>query len=334
MSGQDTRSVVQNKIADIMSRAGVYLIIVLLFVIGIFVNLNFLTVNNLRNVLIACAQLGIICAGMGFVTYAGKMVDMSAPITIAISGIVTIDTLNLGVPQALLCGLFAAACIGLGNGIIIGKFKANPIIWTLSMNFLLDGLVRWLYSNKQIYPDIAAANYPERAEYFVQISRTDLLGIPVALWAMVLLIVISQLLMSRTSFGRQLKVIGSNPDVAKFSGIPITKNIIIAYILSSLCAGIAGIFITSLGKVGAYYNGQGYEFQAATAIVIGGMSLAGGKGNMLGVMGGVITVMLMRNILTFLGIGTFIQNIVTGAIFILIVFIQSQSLRKLGRDVG
>jgi len=334
MNGTDARRISQNRIVEIVSRAGVYFIILLLFIIGTFVNKNFLTVNNLKNVIIACAQLGIVCAGMGFVTYAGKMVDMSAPITIAISGIVVIDTLYIGVPQALLLGFAAAALIGLINGMIIGKFKANAIIWTLSMNFLLDGMVRWIYSNKQIYPDIAAADFPDRAEVFVQIARMDFLGIPLAVWTMLAVMSISQIVMTRTAFGKQLKVIGSNADVAKYSGIHTTKSVMIAYVLAALGAGIAGIFITSLGKVGAYYNGTGYEFQAATAIVLGGMSLSGGRGDMVGILGGVITVKLMSNILTFLGIGTFVQNIVTGIIFILIVFIQTQSLRKLGRDNG
>lgn len=334
MNNTDTRTISQNKLVTTLSKAGVYFIILLLFIAGIFVNRNFLTVNNLKNVIIACAQLGIVCTGMGFVTYAGKMVDMSAPITIAISGIVAIDTLSIGVPQALVLGLLAAASIGLINGVIIGKFKANAIIWTLSMNFLLDGLIRWLYSNRQIYPDTAAADFPQRAEAFVQIARLDILGIPLAVWVMFLLMAVSQFVMTRTAFGKQLKMIGSNADVAKYSGIHTTRNVIIAYVLASLAAGIAGIFITSLGKVGAYYNGTGYEFQAATAIVLGGMSLSGGRGDMVGVLGGVVTVKLMSNILTILGIGTFVQNIVTGMIFILIVFIHSQSLRKLGRDNG
>ena len=334
MNNTDARKISQNRFVDTLSKAGVYFIILLLFVVGIFVNKNFLTVNNLKNVIIACAQLGIVCAGMGFVTYAGKMVDMSAPITIAIAGIVAIDTLYIGVPQALLLGLLAAVSIGLVNGIIVGKFRANPMIWTLSMNFLLDGLIRWLYSNKQIYPDTAAANFPERAEAFVQIARQDPFGIPLAVFIMFILIAASQFVMTRSAFGKQLKMIGSNADVAKYSGVHTTKNVIIAYVLASLAAGIAGIFITSLGKVGAYYNGTGYEFQAATAIVIGGMSLSGGRGDMVGVLGGVVTVKLLGNILTVLGIGTFVQNIVTGMIFILIVFIHTQSLRKLGRDNG
>jgi ribose transport system permease protein len=331
---KDTRAIRQNKLVETLTRTGVYFIILVLFIAGILISPKFFTVNNLKNVLIACGSLGILCAGMGFVTYAGKMVDMSVPIIIAVSGIVTIDTLVFGIPQALICGLVAAALIGLINGIVVGKFKTNPMIWTLAMNFLIDGLIRWIYSNSQIYADVAAVDFPDRAEFFIQISRTELLSIPLSVWVMVMFFIISQFMMSKTSFGKQLKVIGSSPDVAKYCGIPITKNIIVAYVLSAICAGVAGIFITSMGKVGAYYNGQGYDFQAATALVLGGMSLAGGKGNMIGVLGGVITIMLMRNLLTIVGIGTFVQNIVTGAVFVLIVFINSQSLRKLGWDIG
>ncbi|MEG2203501.1 MAG: ABC transporter permease, partial [Christensenellaceae bacterium] len=170
------------------------------------------------------------------------------------------------------------------------------------------------------------------AEAFVNISRTNVLGIPMAVIVMIVLIVIAQYILTKTKFGQQLKVIGSNPEVAKFSGINVPSNIIKAYIFTAIAAGIAGIFITSFGKVGAYYNGVGYDFQAATAIVLGGVTLAGGRGNFIGVLGGVFTVKMLSNILTFIGIGTFVQNIIIGAIFILIIFVNSKSLRKLGRD--
>ncbi len=328
----DIRALKSNRFLDLITKAGVYFIILILVVIGIFVNQNFLTANNFMNIIIASAFLGILCAGMGFITFGGKMVDLSAPITIAIAGIAAVDTLPLGLPVALLLGLIVAVIIGLVNGFVIGKFKANPIIWTLSMNFLLDGMIRWLYSNKQIYPDTVAAQDPATAEAFINISRTEIAGIPLAVWLMVALIAIAQFVLTKTRFGQQLKIIGSNPEVAKFSGINSTKNIMLAYVISALAAGITGIFITSFGKVGAYYNGVGYDFQAATAIVLGGMTLSGGRGNMLGILGGVITVKLLSNILTFIGIGTFVQNIVTGAIFILIVYINQRSLRKQGKD--
>lgn len=328
----DARSLKSNRFSNLASKAGVYLILVVLIIAGTIVNTKFFSGDNFMNIIQAGAFLGILCAGMAFVTYSGNMVDMSAPITMAIAGIVAVDTLALGLPVAIALGMLTAVLIGVLNGIVIGKFKANPIIWTLSMNFMLDGLIRWLYSNKQIYPDTAAAANPQAAESFINISRISIAGIPLAVIVMVALIIIAQYILTKTKFGQQLKVIGSNPDVAKFSGINVRGNTMIAYIITAIAAGIAGIFITSFGKVGAYYNGQGYDFQAATAIVIGGLTLAGGRGNLIGVMGGVFTVKMLSNILTFIGIGTFVQNIIIGAIFIMIVYLNSRSLRKLGRD--
>ncbi|MEF9990036.1 MAG: ABC transporter permease [Christensenellaceae bacterium] len=328
----DTRSLKSNKFSEIISKAGVFFILIILIIIGTIVNPKFFTADNFMNIIQAGAFLGILCAGMAFVTFSGNMVDMSAPIIIAISGIVAVDTLSLGIVPALALGMTTAIIIGAINGFVVGKLKANPVIWTLSMNFMLDGLIRWLYSNKQIYPDTAAASNPQAAEAFVNISRTNVLGIPLAVVVMIVLIVIAQYILTKTKFGQQLKVIGSNPEVAKFSGINVPSNIIKAYIFTAIAAGIAGIFITSFGKVGAYYNGVGYDFQAATAIVLGGVTLAGGRGNFIGVLGGVFTVKMLSNILTFIGIGTFVQNIIIGAIFILIIFVNSKSLRKLGRD--
>jgi ribose/xylose/arabinose/galactoside ABC-type transport system permease subunit len=264
----------------------VYFILALLIIVGTIVNTKFFSGDNFLNIIQAGAFLGILCAGMAFVTFSGNFVDMSAPITIAIAGIVAVDTLTLGIVPAIMLGMAAAALIGFINGLVIGKFKANPIIWTLSMNFMLDGLIRWLYSNKQIYPDTVASANPEVAEMFINISRISILGVPLAVFVMIILIIVAQYILTKTKFGQQLKVIGSNPEVAKYSGINVSGNIMRAYILTSLAAGVAGIFITSFGKVGAYYNGQGYDFQAATAIVIGGMTLAGGRGNMIGVLGG------------------------------------------------
>jgi ribose/xylose/arabinose/galactoside ABC-type transport system permease subunit len=315
-----------------MSKAGVFFFIIVLVVIGIFINTSFFTAMNFMNIIQACAFLGIVCSGMGFITYAGKMVDMSAPITIAITGIVAVDTLPLGLPAALAIGMTVAVMIGLINGFVVGKFKANPIIWTLALNFVLDGMVRWMYLNRQIYPDTVAAATPEIATQFISISRIILFGIPLPVVFMIITIVIAQFILTKTKFGVQLKMIGSNEEVARFSGINVQGNIMKTYVLSSVAAGLAGIFITSFGKVGANYNGVGYEFKAITAIVIGGMSLAGGRGNMLHVLGGVFTISLLSNILTFLGIGTFVQSIITGSIFILIVLFNTKSLGRLGKD--
>ncbi len=326
------RSLKTSRVSEVISKSGVYFILLVLIIVGAFVNDKFLSGSNLFNIVQAGAFLGIVCAGMAFITYSGNMVDMGAPITIAIAGIVSVDTLPLGIVPAIILGLVVAAIIGVINGIVIGKFKANPIIWTLAMNYMLGGLIRWMYSNKQIYPDTVASSNPQIAEQYINLSRVSIAGIPVYVIVMILIFILAQYLLTKTKFGQELKIIGSSQEVAKFSGIDVSRNIMIAYILTAVMSGVAGIFITSFGKVGAYYNGGGYDFQAATAIVIGGMTLAGGRGNLIGVLGGVFTVKMLSNILTFIGIGTFVQYIVIGAVFIMIVFLNSRSLRKLGRD--
>ncbi|MEG2203469.1 MAG: ABC transporter permease, partial [Christensenellaceae bacterium] len=140
----DTRSLKSNKFSEIISKAGVFFILIILIIIGTIVNPKFFTADNFMNIIQAGAFLGILCAGMAFVTFSGNMVDMSAPIIIAISGIVAVDTLSLGIVPALALGMTTAIIIGAINGFVVGKLKANPVIWTLSMNFMLDGLIRWL----------------------------------------------------------------------------------------------------------------------------------------------------------------------------------------------
>lgn len=319
------------RILDITSRFGVYGIIVILLIAGVFINENFFSINNFKNIIQAGAFLGILCAGMAFITYSGHFADMSAPITIALSGIIAVSCIKFGIVLALLAGISAGLLVGLVNGIVIGKFKANPIIWTLAMNFVVSGIIRWAYSNKQIYPDVESGG-TVAGDIFTNISRTYFLGIPLSVYIMLAMLLIGQFILSKTRYGRQLKIIGSNMETAKLTGINVSRNIMIAYLLASFAAAIAGIFVTSFGKVGAYYNGEGYDFRAVTAIVIGGMTLNGGRGNMIGVLGGVLTIGLLSNIMTFIGIGTFEQQIVTGTIFILIVWINTNSLRKLGRD--
>jgi len=154
----------------------------------------------------------------------------------------------------------------------------------------------------------------------------------VAVVILVILVVIGQFVLTRTSFGVKLKVTGSALRAAKFSGIDVERVILVSFVLAAFTATIAGLAVTSLSRVGAWYNGAGYDFKAVTAIVIGGMTLAGGRGSILGVLGGSLIIGILNNIMTLIGIGTFSQDMVRGAIFIIVVGINAISLRSLGRD--
>ena len=170
------------------------------------------------------------------------------------------------------------------------------------------------------------------ANTYFSISRTyigsfiSLMGI-----VMICMFVISWFIHSRTSFGQKLKIIGSNYDVAKFSGIDCTKIIIIAYVICGICAATGGIFYSALRKISSYENGTGYDFACLTTVLLGGVQLSGGKGTVVGAFGGVLAYGILNNILSFIGLDTYSKYLVQGIVFLFIVWLNTYSNRKLGK---
>ncbi|RDG33429.1 ABC transporter permease [Oceanispirochaeta sp. M1] len=353
-TNNDIRKTGHNNITLIINKFGVFFMILVLAVIGMMVSPHFLSGSNLLNILNAVSYLGIVAAGISFVIFCGQYGDLSAPMVMATTGVLCVEFMRYGLWYGILAGMIGGVIIGLINGFVIGKLRVNAIIWTLAMNFILEGLVRFSYKGTQIYPDMATEKtyttgffLPLMAKLDPHIMELDLVsraaefnalattypgGVPLVLYIMFAVMIIGYIVMTKSTFGNQLKVVGSSFEVGKMSGINATRTVMFAFMMSSLFASIAGIFMTSLNQVGAFYIGQGYDFQAVTAIILGGMSLSGGRGSMIGVFGGVFTLGLISNILTLFGVGTFTQKMITGVIFITVVAVNARSLRKLGRD--
>jgi ribose/xylose/arabinose/galactoside ABC-type transport system permease subunit len=329
----DSRKIKQNSFMMFINRTGVYAVIAVLLVIGgIVAPGKYFTAANARSTIQAIALLGMVSVGMSFVTFSANYADMSAPMTIAFSGMVSVATLWMGFLPSVICGIAAGSVLGVVNGVMVGKFRAHPIIWTMAFNFVMSGIVRWIWSGTQIYPDMIAANNPRAVEVFNAISRSTFLGIPIMVIVMAALFIAGHFLLTATKFGNQLKVTGSNYEVARLSGINVVKSIVLVYVINAVCCSVAGIFLASVAKTGAYYTGDGYDFRAVTSVLLGGMTLAGGRGNMVGVFGGVITIGMLSNIMNLIGIPTFNQWLVQGLVFLFIVWLNTNSSRKLGRE--
>ncbi len=309
--------------------AGIYAVAALLVLVGTLVSPKFLTAENLLNILSAVALLGIVASGMAFVTYSGSMADLSLPAIMAFSGIMCVAALPLGLPAALAIGMLAGLAIGAMNGFVVGRFNANPILWTLAVAFFMEGFMRFTWSNNQIYPDTAPGTAGAK---FIGIFRINAGPVPLIVLVMFLLFVLAHLVMTRTRFGRESRLVGSSRAAARCTGIHVPRVIFLNFMVAAFCASIAGIFLTSMTKLGVFYLGQGYDFRAVTAVVIGGVMLSGGRGHMPGVFGGVLVIGLLTNIMTFLGITSFRQNIVTGIVFIAVVGLQQYQLRVRGKD--
>ena len=333
----DGRSTRSNRLGAVVNQVGIYGIALLFILLGAglqgagIIN-NFMSAQNFLNIIDAAALLGIVAAGMAFVTYSGHFCDLSVPTTMALTGIVSVEMLAYGFVPAMLAALAVGMLIGAINAVVVGRFRANPIIWTLAMNYVTMGIIRFIWVNKQIYPDMKTDD-ALTLSLFDNIFRFRFwgaVGLPVVV--MIILVVIGHFVMTKTEYGAQLKLTGSARKAAKFSGINVERVIGIAFLIAAFTATVGGLTVTSLSRVGAWYNGAGYDFKAVTAIVIGGMTLAGGRGTIIGVIGGAFVIGLMNNIMTLLGIGTFSQDMIRGAIFIAVVGINAKSLRSLGRD--
>jgi len=310
------------------STGGVFLLVAALTVVGRLLSPNFLTATNLINMVSAVTLLGIVAIGTTFITYSGHYVDLSTPAMMALSGMATVAALPLGIAPALACGLLTGMAVGTVNGLVVGYLRLNPIIWTLAMESMIDGLIRWGFHGKQVYPNEATP----AGRMMVDLYAAHIGGIPVIVVVLAVVGILGWLLMSRTSFGARLRLTGSAYEAARMTGIDVRAVVTRAFVVSSIAAAIGGILLTSLNKVGAAYIGSGYDFMAITAVVIGGVTLSGGRGSIPGALGGVLVIGLLRNIMTLIGVGSFGQLIVQGVVFIAAVGVSAYSLRRAGRD--
>jgi ribose/xylose/arabinose/galactoside ABC-type transport system permease subunit len=310
----------------------VYALVLALVGAGRAISPEFLTHQYLMQTALAVALLGIVSVGVAFITYSRHYVDLSIPGIMALSGIIAVSALKYGFIASLAAGLAAGMAIGLANGLVVGYLRLNPIIWTLAMMAVLSGVIRKAYGGAQVYPDAAT----DAGRAFLNLYHVEVLRIvplPVAILAV--LAAAGYFLMRHTGFGAQLKLTGSSYEVARMTGVNVRRMVMAAFIISSATSAAAGILLTSFNKVGAQYIGRGYDFAAITAVVIGGTSLAGGRGSILGVVGGVMVIALLSSVLSLVRVGDFTfgefeKAIVQGVVFILVVGAGSYSRRKSG----
>ncbi|MCD8097331.1 MAG: ABC transporter permease [Lachnospiraceae bacterium] len=285
---------------EYIGKYGTYLIVLILLIVGCIVSDKFLSVTNIINILDAVSYLGILASGMALVTYCGQSVDLSTPSTIAVASFVSILTLKFGMVPMIICTLLSGALLGLLNGLVIGKFRINTVVWTLAMSFVFAGLIRVIFGSANIY--VTEGNVTA----FEQISRYRLFGtVPLVVVVMLAIMILLHIFISRSRIGRQFKLVGCSEEVAKYSGINVLGIITLSFVGSGMAAALTGIFIASLSKAACYNYGSGYEFRAITAVVLSGMVLDEGRGSIAGVLGGVLAIGLLNNIMTLIGLNSF-----------------------------
>lgn len=302
---------------------GMPLGIVLLLVVGAILSDRFLTVGNLVNVLINISILGVIVVGMTFVFITRGLADLSVPATVAVGAILTLALQPaIGtVPAALVAILVALAAGGI-NGLLIGYARINPVITTLAVSTIVLGVAQWSVGGVIVYGSDPAAQAFLNGRVF---------GIPMIVLVFLVVAIAGHLVLSRTTLGRWVYAAGSNPDATRASAVPVARTRATAFVLTAGLSGLAGVLLGVTLQTARPGIGVGYEFDAITAVVVGGISLLGGTGSVPRALGGLLFVALLNNILVLQGVPTPVQGIAKGLLIIGAVSLDIYLRRKGGR---
>ncbi len=297
----------QFQAAGFMKKYNLFFIFVGFLIIGSLLSDHFLTTQNILNILQQSAFVGIVAIGMTFVILIAG-IDLSVGAVLALSGMLVSLLLSQGMNPilAIAITLLAGAFMGFLSGFISTKFKVPAFIATLAMMVSARGFALLTTDGEPIY-DLPPA--------FTALGES-LGNIPVPAIIWIVLTILAVVVLKYTTFGRKLYAVGGNEESARLSGIPVEKYVTSTYVLSGTMAAIAGILMSAWLTVGQPTAGTGLELDAIAAVVIGGTSLAGGKGGIGGTFIGVLIMSMIVNIFNLLGLSSYYQSIFMGAIIV------------------
>lgn len=300
-----------------------FLVLIALFVTLAIVSPVFLTGQNLSSVVRQTAVINIMALGMTMVIIAG-CIDLSVGSILAFAGVAGTMAMSKGQPilVGIVVGILAGALCGFLNGLLTTKLKVNPFIVTLGALLIVRGVTLIIANGMPIH------QVPKDFSFLAEGVLFG--GVPVLLVVLLLCAVLVHVLLEHTKLGRYGFAIGSNPDAAYYAGIGVGFHTMAIYAICGGLTGLAGMIEASRLMTGQPTAGQGYELSAIAAVVIGGGSLRGGEGGVVGTLIGAFIMGLLANGCDLLGIQPFVQQAIIGAVIIAAVSVDEFRKRNLG----
>lgn len=288
--------------------AGLVAVILGLSVAFSFFNPNFLSTDNLRNVLVAVAVVGIMSIGQTFVIIA-REIDLSVGSVMGLSGLCGAYAMSQGLNPILgIClAIAVGAAAGLVNGLIVVYGRVNSFIATLGMLSVARGLTQVISGGLPIMVDPSV----------MFIGQGAIFDVPVQVLIFIGLVIVGQIVLKRSVLGQRIIAVGDNDEAARLSGIPLNATRVAVFVFSGVLAAVAGMVYTAQVSVAEAQAGTGLELDVIAAVVIGGASLSGGRGSILGAMLGAYLLGALRNAFILLELSPFLQQMSVGLVIVL-----------------
>jgi ribose/xylose/arabinose/galactoside ABC-type transport system permease subunit len=275
----------------------------------------FFTADNLLNISLQASITAIIAVGMTFVILTGG-IDLSVGSLVALAGIVTTSVLKLDVPIivsfpfAILSGLLVGGASGMMAGLCTTRFRIAPFIVTLALMTIWRGAAFLYTEGRPIW---------ELPEVFGVLGSGRVLGIPIPTLIMLIVFVVAHVVLKYTTFGRYVYAVGGNAEAARVAGIAVDRVYMAVYTISGGLSALSGILLASRINSGQPNAGLMYELDVIAAVVVGGTSLNGGRGSIVGTFVGAMLIAVLRNGLNLLNVGSYVQQVVVGVVILLAV---------------
>ena len=319
----------QRRAAWIRTGALAIAFVALIFVINVLTHGNFLELRNLTNVLRQISVNAIMAVGQTFVIITAG-IDLSVGSIVGLTGVVmalVANALHLGGPGTFVVTLIAGLAVGCFAGYInalpVVRLGLPPFITTLAMLQVGRGLAYILAHGQPIPVD--------NSDAFNWLGTGAVWGVPWIVIVMALVTIVFAIVLGRTAFGRYVLADGGNEEAARLAGIDVRRVKTLVYVISGGCSALAGLLLMSRFASGSPQSGTGYELQAIAAVVVGGTSLMGGRGTIVGTFFGALLIGVLNNVMNLLNIESYTQQIVLGVVILLAVVLDELRKRYLAR---
>lgn len=272
--------------------------------------------GNVVNILVQSSVIGILAVGMTYVILTGG-IDLSVGAVIALAGVGAATFQDFGAPVMVLVGIATGAFVGVTNGLLVTVGRVVPFIATLAMLTIARGLALTL---------TGASPIRVTDQSYVQVGAGYLGGVvPYVVIVAAVAFLLGWFGLNRTAFGRRIYAVGGNREAARLSGIPVRRTIFAAYAIAGLCAGVAAVLVSARTATAQPSAGQGNELDAIAAVVVGGVSLFGGRGSIVGTLFGVLILTVITNIFVLQNMSFDAQLVIKGVIILAAVMLQGRA---------